>query len=180
MCGFNFALSPVEFSFIPVINPTGMQQGTRLNVFGQDPNRGYVHSHATRDVMSVEGHLIVNNLESIINTKPDCIISLHEDVDEDEFYLYSSEVNNKSLTAKILSAVAKIAKIKNGQVKEDSQTHSVVDGYVGNCCDGSIEDLLLHCGINRVVTTETPGLLSIENRIDINCEILSTVSCSPL
>ncbi len=39
-------------------------------------------------------------------------------------------------------------------------------------CDGSFEDFLFHSGVPRTACTETPGLLELDKRVEVNMHVL--------
>lgn len=73
-------LAEVNWLVCPVLNPTGLAAGSRVNAKGLDLNRDYLH-RVTPEV-SCHAAWIERN------TRPDLFLSLHEDWEAEGFYFY--------------------------------------------------------------------------------------------
>lgn len=163
--------SKVNLSVLPVVNPTGIRLGTRLNVYGQNPNCGFCH---TSDEPSVEGKILLQSLDKLLPLASDGFLSLHEDIDETRFYLYTFEhLESPGDFTKSLVQIERefFEPLPDGLLHEGGK---VVDGAIFNCCDGSFEDLLFHRGVPRTACTETPGKLDFYLRTAANAAIAET------
>jgi hypothetical protein len=161
-----------NLSFLPIVNPTGFKSCRRSNDWGENPNRGFIHSNPEQSTLSREGHILVEHLSSIKLLAKDGFISLHEDIEMEKFYIYTFE------NAEVPGAFSET--LRNEEQKY-FQAHSdgmlegglVSKGIIFRYCDGSFEDLLFHEGIPRTACTETPGLLHIDSRIEANAGIIT-------
>lgn len=163
----------INISIIPWVNPTGLVRSTRLNQYGEDPNRGFYKSIDLDFPISLEGDLLKKNLPEILQISKDGFLSLHEDVDEvSEFYLYTFDSYNHipELTVNI---------IKNGFIYLGNNNYITRDKGFGidkfihlNVYDTSFEDFLYKYGVEISICTETPGKKSLEFRACMNYEII--------
>jgi len=161
-----------NLSFLPLVNPTGMFINTRNNVYKQDPNRGYCHKMGN---LSKEGEILMNSSNKLVEASVDGFLSLHEDIDLKQFYLYSFEKASEpgdfskslALTAGKLCPV-----LPNSNLYGDN----VESGIILNECDGSFEDYLFHSGSVRTACTESPGALALDVRIKANIALIKAFS----
>jgi predicted deacylase len=153
-----------NISIIPIVNPTGLELRKRYNKWGQDPNRGFIHDF---DNISIEGEIIKNHLLNY-HKKFDAMISLHEDIDETKFYLYTFENQAKpgEFSYILRDAGAEFFAIKNDQFCEE--------GIIFNEHDGSFEDFMFHLGVHFTACTETPGKFDIDLRIKANIRLIKS------
>ena len=166
----------VNISFIPLVNPTGMELGSRNNKWEENPNRGFCHKTRNRNDVSQEGAILQENINLIINLAKDCFISLHEDPEFEHFYLYTYERDDAPgewslLLKNTLSTIFEPIPKK----MEKTDFDHMVNSTVFKCCDGSFEDHLFHLGIPLTATTETPGLLDLKKRIQANSTVIAAV-----
>jgi hypothetical protein len=163
----------VDLTFLPVVNPIGFNRGIRYNTWGEKNNCGFCHKI---DKPSKEGKILLKNIKDLTRFAKDGFLSLHEDVTEKNFYVYSYEdVNEPSRMAyELRDLEAKFFKpIKDGvKVNEETDPDAYAkDGIVHKLCDGSFEDSLMHKGI-RAMVTETPGKCRISRRIEATKAII--------
>ena len=160
----------INISFLPVVNPYGFSKRTRSNASGQDVNRGFCHAKIRESSVSAEGKILINCLPSLLNSSKDGFLSLHEDTEEERFYLYTFE---ESESPGIFSQTIKSAMLPhfepypNGKIEESV----IKDGIIFNHHDGSFEDFLFQEGVPYTVCTETPGLSSFDRRVSANTAI---------
>ena len=161
-------IAKVNISFLPLVNTTGFLKRTHLNDLGENPNRGFCHSgHPSR-----EGVTLFENISLIKELAKDGFLSLHEDSDMEEFYLYSYE--NSGLTSAIYDTCRRFFKPYTKGVIEGA---NINNGIAKSHHDGSFEDFLSHEGV-RAICTETPGRSRLDIRIKANIEIIKTF-CQP-
>jgi hypothetical protein len=153
-----------DICIIPIINPTGLELGIRYNKWDQDPNRGFVHDF---DKISIEGEIIKNYVLNHYK-KFDAMISLHEDIEETKFYLYTFENQEKpgEFSYILRNTGGEFFGIKNGQDCED--------GIIFMEHDGSFEDFMFHLGVPFTACTETPGECDIDLRIKANINLIKS------
>jgi predicted deacylase len=164
---------PINISFLPIVNPTGLNSNTRTNKYEEDPNRGFCHS--TLNSRSKEGDILFANIKRILELSSDGFLSLHEDSAAEEFYLYSFEEGKEPghFSKRLGHAVAGILTTDNNSVVADSPAKN---GIIFGDCDGSFEDFLFHAGVSRTACTETPGLLGFNTRVAANRILIDTLS----
>ena len=93
-----------SLSFLPLVNPTGFRVNRRYNLMGQNPNSGFCHDYGNSP--SIERDMLLRHFNMIINASRDAFVSLHEDIDEDRFYVYSFE--NSVTTGKFTKSLVSI------------------------------------------------------------------------
>jgi hypothetical protein len=69
---------------MPVISPSALQAGTRLNAYGHDTNRVFTRHSSDPEVQAA--------IQIIHGQHFALVLSFHEDPDQEAFYLYDSEV----------------------------------------------------------------------------------------
>jgi len=167
-------LQRINLSFIPLVNPTGFKKNQRLNDWGENPNSAFCHTLSGNAEVSKEGMILLNHVERLKQMARDGFISLHEDIDEKRFYLYTFEHSDSpsDFSEVLLQTASEFFEIKVDGVIE-SQT--ILNGLIFNACDGSFEDFLYHQGIPKTACTETPGQLDINRRINANANIINAI-----
>jgi len=165
-------ISRANLSFLPVVNPTGFRSGKRENYWGEDPNRGFCHTNSGRPEPSREGLILIKHLPMLRSLAKDGFLSLHEDVEQSQFYIYTFENANAPgpFSETLRSEEAKFFSPYPDGILEGGL---VRNGIIFRHCDGSFEDLLFHEGIHRTACTETPGLLDINKRVEVNVCIIT-------
>jgi predicted deacylase len=73
-----------DFLCMPVISPSALQAGTRLNAYGHDTNRVFTRHSSDPEVQAA--------IQIIHGQHFALVLSFHEDPDQEAFYLYDSEV----------------------------------------------------------------------------------------
>jgi hypothetical protein len=178
-------LKKANLTFLPVVNPIGFNRGTRYARKGQKTNGGFCFNvegcpkYKSKDKLAVEGELLMENIDIILEAAKDGVISLHEDVDTDKFYIYDfgTAVRPGSFSKAIRDEESKFFEmIDNGvKVNEEGDPDSyAINGIVHNHHDGSFEDFLSHKGVKHSLTTETPGLnIGIDKRVDAGVALIN-------
>jgi len=165
-------LQNVNLSFIPLVNPTGFKKGNRYNDWGENPNSGFCHTLSGKPETSLEGNILLKHIETLKQLAQDGLISLHEDSDQDKFYLYTFEMSDApgKFSEFLLQAGLQFFELCTDEMIEGSKANN---GIIFQSCDGSFEDFLFHEGIHRTATTETPGLSDIRKRVEANANIIN-------
>ncbi|MEI7480114.1 MAG: hypothetical protein WCJ59_00615 [bacterium] len=164
--------SHVSYRIYPCINPTSFDLRQRMDDDGVDLNS--LTKWSLRDKRYKEVQVF---FEDIKNWNMDIFVSLHEDVDLKEFYAYIFEEEPKVIYRKI------IERWRNdfGGILKDNKIYgdNVMDGLIINDHDDSFEDYLYTNKIAKIaLCTETPGLLSLEERIRMDVDNLRILSDS--
>jgi hypothetical protein len=176
----------IDISFLPVINPVGFNIGQRYNNKGQPSNGGFCHPEIG-DAPSEEGQILIANETNLKKLARDGYLDLHEDVTQDEYYVYTYEKGRTEpceFTKKIRDVEDRFFSRYgdgNGVVTDgtkvvlygQTEPATVKDGIVFNLCDGSYEDLRMHTGSAHSLATETPAKgVRISKRINANTAIM--------
>ncbi|MFA4827439.1 MAG: succinylglutamate desuccinylase/aspartoacylase family protein [Candidatus Shapirobacteria bacterium] len=168
----------INLAFLPLVNPTGFALKNRHNRWKQDSNRGFFHK---RNGLSKEGKILKKNEKLILETARDGFLSLHEDLEQKKFYVYSFE---KSKSPGKFSKVLMDAGKKYFGGHNNGKIINRYNGKVEEVClkgglcykkhDGSFEDWLFHKGIKKTACAETPGQEKLEKRIEANVDIIKS------
>jgi hypothetical protein len=148
-----------HLSYLPMLNPTGIRDGTRTNARGQDPNRGYFTG-----LVSEEGQQMIRHTDLLLHHSQHGLLSLHEDLDQGQFYLYTLEKQRSAFTGGMAQALPqpRFTGEVEGTWIENGLCHNVF------LPDGAFEDYLHLKGVARVVVTETPGKQPLKRRVQAN------------
>lgn len=166
-------INRANLSFLPLVNPTGFRFGIRVNYWGEDPNRGFCHTKSGRPEPSKEGLILMKHLSILRSLAKDGFLSLHEDVEQSQFYIYTFENANAPgpFSETLRSEEAKFFSPYPDGILEGGL---VRNGIIFRHCNSSFEDLLFHEGVHRTACTETPGLFDINKRVEVNARIIAT------
>jgi hypothetical protein len=167
-------LDDISLSFIPIVNPTGIQMGRRMNKWWQNPNRGFTEHKKKTEKPSKEGEILKDHIDKLKELASDGFLSVHEDNRMDKFYIYTFEHRDKpgKFTKKL-----KDTEEKHFDPKPDTdseKTGKVRESVVFKDHDGSFEDLMFKKGSEYTATTETPGKKDIYKRIEANADIIKS------
>ena len=163
-------LDACSLSLLPVINVTGFRNGTRLNAWGEDPNRGYVP--AAGDLPpSREGAVLLAHAARLQALASDGFLACHEDPELALAYVYTLERQD---TPGPFSMALRDACVQRFAVHPDGVVDGcpVRDGIVFNHYDSSLEAWMMHEGSLRAACTETPGQCAIDKRIEANADLI--------
>jgi len=182
----------IDLSFIPIINPVGFRKGTRYRVFGERNNQGFCHPEGANackagEKRSLEGDIIFDNKDALLQLAKDGYLSLHEDALIREYYVYTFDKRRRGPMARgLLTVLSNHFKkpldglTTNGITEENLNEYPgekgimVRNGWVNHnkLHDGSFEDFLFHENIPRVAVSETPGMYKLRRRIDAGVDVI--------
>jgi predicted deacylase len=170
---FDFSrLKDINLIFIPIANPTGFEFKNRKNYQNIDINR-----HFSDKRLVGENKIIYVYLKRY---KIYFFGALHEDLEEENFYMYCFEKKEEKIYREIVKLAKKYFSIKEGGVSvnnKDVEGHASKNGIISNITtnDGSIEYRLAHEGVLFSMCTETPGRKELAIRVRFNEEIIEKV-----
>ena len=164
-----------NYTFVPMVNPTGLVAGTRENADGIDLNRDYGLSPVSEETRS--------QLEWIGQRQFDLTLCLHEDYDGQGFYVYSHEdpSDPNDYAGLAIEAAAPFTGI---DPREEIDEMPARDGRMfppEDVMDRSRNDLpealrlLFHHGATVSITTETPSCQPIIGRIEAQCAAVQAI-----
>jgi hypothetical protein len=155
-------LSRVQLTLLPLINVTGFRAGTRFNMHGQNPNRGYLSLPGENP--SNEGRLLLDHGDLLLEAARDGLLTCHEDVLLSHGYIYACE---RAATPGEFSQTLLAANAAHFPVHPDGAVDDcpISGGIVFNHYDSSFESWLMELGAARAACVETPGQHPIERRI---------------
>lgn len=166
---------------VPLINPTGFKKRTRKDANGKDLNRWFFDK--TRKGEPKECR-ILKNFTRKIKRPYELLVSLHEDPDRKEFYLYSTGFSQESaIIRKIFNCVKKSGVIlytgMDTTDPRDLTKNFVENGYASvewNDPAPTFEEYLSRRRkVKKVITLEIPGKLLLDKKINLVIEILERV-----
>ena len=164
-----------NYTLFPMINPSGLEAGTRENIKGIDLNRDYGSSPKSHETGS--------QIKWIGNRQYGLTLCLHEDYDGEGFYLYAhaKEGDATDYAGLALGAAEPFTGI-DGRTEIDEMPAK--DGHMyppEDVMDMARVDLpealylLFNQGAEVSVTTETPSCQPITSRIDAQCAAVETL-----
>jgi len=165
-------LDKISVSFLPMVNPTGARRHNPCNIWQGSPNRGFVPRYpSTQQRPTIEGQLLLKNLKLLLFLAKDGFHTLHEDYEQNRFYLYSNE--DRDTPGEFTKYMIGVGKsmcdlVPNGKY----ETGMVQDGVIFNLCDGSFETLLCDHDIPRIICTETPSKLDFPFRVNMSTALI--------
>lgn len=171
-------MQAVNHAFLPLVNPTGFANRTRLNVYGENPNRGFVavppqaEAHATGNnrLPSLEGRVLMENFDRLLELARDGFVTQHEDWRlKDGFVFVNQRREMPSPFAETLrDTIAEFFSMVPDGGTEFLENVPVENGIWHNDEDSSFECLMHYRGPARVATTETPGQAKASRRVACN------------
>lgn len=164
------ALDACSLSLLPVVNVTGFRNGTRLNAWGEDPNRGYLHADGASGP-SREGAAILAHAADVLALASDGFLACHEDPALACAYVYSLE---RRQSPGPFSIALREVLARRFPIHPDGLVDGcpVRDGIVFNHHDSSLEAWFMRNGSARAACTETPGQCAIDERIEANAGLI--------
>jgi hypothetical protein len=164
-----------NFTLFPLINPQGLEAGTRENVAGIDLNRDYGSEPVAYETRS--------QLEWIGECQYDVTLCLHEDYDGEGFYVYAHSLDKAGPdygdlaieAARPFTGVDGRTEIDEMPAK-NGRMFPPIDVVDRNRKDlPEALRLLFSHGAKVSVTTETPSCQPITNRIQAQSAVVQTV-----
>ncbi|QIR13864.1 M14 family metallopeptidase [Shewanella aestuarii] len=165
----------VNLSILPLVNPSGFSIGNRLNMFLQNPNRGFVYQSGhiqPNQHTSAEGHILQLAQTTLLQASQHGLLTCHEDVLLSNCYLYSLEsaTSPSELSYQLRDALGKYFPIAlNGEIDDCP----VKDGIIFNHFDSSFESGLFQSGSQIAICTETPGQQPFDQRVLANRDAIT-------
>ncbi len=145
----------------PVANPTGFDQGTRRNEWKKDLNRHFDDKNLVGEKRLIY-HFLKQYHLSIFHT-------LHEDMNEEKFYMYIYCEGFHPIAQSILKKAKKFFAIqKRKQVCGDPNEN----GIIYNRADGSLEERIYKEQKPIVISTETPLKQVLKKRVKLNVQLI--------
>lgn len=158
------------YRIYPMINPTSFDLRQRCDEDHHDLNT------LTKATLKSKNFVEVKDFyQDIKGKKFDFFLDMHEDIDENRFYMYPFEKKKEKIYRDMIKSVSKHHRIWKAKsiygAKSDGQ------GLILNAHDRSFEDRLFRDRIAALsVCTETPGKLSLESRVHINLNNIKLIS----
>jgi hypothetical protein len=160
-----------NYTIFPLINPTGLQAGTRENRDGIDLNRDYGSSPASKEIRS--------QVDWLGKRKFALTMCLHEDYDGNGFYVYahSKDKDGPDYAGLAISAAHPFT---GTDTRTEIDEMPAKDGRMFppmDVMDRNREDLpealrlLFHHSAHVSITTETPSGHNITSRIAAQCAV---------
>jgi len=139
-------------SFLPAVNPTGLDVGIRYNRWNETTNGGFCEGNLSR-----EGQILIANLDLLKECARDGFLTLHEDDENKIAYAYAFN-DSAGLAREMLESVTPFFSIGDGEdvVTSRNETLKILNGVIANYHDGSFEDLL-SSSIPISICTEVPA-----------------------
>jgi succinylglutamate desuccinylase len=163
-------LEHLNLSLLPLVNPSGFSNGQRFNLFGENPNRGFLleqQQPKSNQYTSVEGKLLLQHADLLAKLSRDGVLTCHEDVLLSATYLYSFESNCSpgTFSFSLRDALAQyFALAQDGDIDDCP----VRNGVIFNHFDSSFESFLVKLGAKFGACTETPGQQNFDQRVLAN------------
>ena len=162
----------------PVLNPTGLEAGTRENARGIDQNRDYCVCEAEE----VCSHIAWLNRQRI----PGLCLSLHEDWESSGFYFYEINTSGQeSAHQRILEAAAPFFAPEPSNMIDDHEV--TAPGWIYHSEQPDIPEgwpeaiFLAKRGCPLSLTFETPSSMALEDRMGCHQAVVrEAVSCCQL
>lgn len=159
-----------EFIFVPVVSPSANSMKQRANAEGIDINRSFLEDSKNGEVLA--------NQEIVRSHHFNLLVSFHEDVEFDGFYMYDScypEYREDILSFCDYLAQENI-KLFSGRDDPDDPIHNklVVNGHVlwgieyDKPLNGTFDDWAIKNKIvERLLMPETPTIFSVEDKTKV-------------
>jgi succinylglutamate desuccinylase len=173
-------LKAVNHSFLPLVNPTGFAAASRLNIYGENPNRGFIIERPEIEAAttgnnrypSKEGEILMQHFMRLLHLAREGFITQHEEPDSTEGFVFVNEdkAQPSPFGQALLDAMGRHFDLLDAEIEgKDS-----IKGLIHNDRDGSFEGLLMFWGIPRISTLETPGLQPANIRIAAQRDLTET------
>lgn len=169
-----------SFAVIPMLSPSGFELQSRLNLWDEDPNRGFPVSGVPASALeqgrpSLEGRVLSQNIEIVACWARKVVLALHEDSDQDAFYLYAFNAGESAIpyATRLRDTGRKLFGVVSDS--DDFEGSKVRDGIILNhILHGALDELLYKKFGVPVVVTETPGQRRLCERAEGTVQLLKT------
>ena len=163
----------LRYEIYPVTNPAGFDLRRRENAFGRDVNNISPQTMANEEF--AEAKILAADIK---NKKLAVFLSLHEDIDQRAFYAYVYERAPQAVYRELITQTARFCPILTRKLIHGAKTDGA--GLVINSVyDKAFHDFFHYRGQTAIsITTETPGLLPLAKRIQINLNSIKLLSQS--
>ncbi|MFQ6370724.1 M14 family metallocarboxypeptidase [Shewanella sp. YIC-542] len=164
--------SQLNLTLLPLVNATGFSKGHRFNMYGENPNRGYLPVADPSIGPSVEGKLLLAHGQILQGASRDGILTCHEDVLLQHTYVYTFEPRQQpgAFSEGLLSALTHYLPVAEASRIDDCP---VQDGIIFNHFDSSFEAWLVRNGARNGACSETPGQANFDQRILANSAVMT-------
>lgn len=184
-------MSQLNVGIVPVTNPDGFDRGIRYNRLRQEDN--WALRFWPDGEPSLEGQVLLANLEKIGQYATTCFLDMHEDDGADGFYMYAfahggqiepwhSMVLDVGLEHFPIQPDGPIPSTLEDEEEEDEgsiptqqrpETNAIIsNGIIWADYDGSFDELFHKRGAFMSAVTETPAREELKLRMDCNEKIL--------
>ena len=161
----------LRYEIYPLVNPAGFDLRCRENAFGRDVNNISPQTMANEEF--AEAKILAADIK---NKKLAVFLSLHEDNDMRAFYAYVYERTPQTIYRQVIAQTAKICPIFTSKLIHGAKA----DGHgliIHSAYDKAFHDFFHYRGQTAIsITTETPGLLPLAKRIQINLNNIKLLS----
>lgn len=160
----------IRYFIYPMVNPTSFDLRSRTDDDNVDLN-----TVDKRSLISPKYVEVQRVIKDIGEKDFDIFMSLHEDVGEKRFYAYVFQDHKNNPAYKyLIQNMSEYAEIVKGQIYKDRTNGN---GLIINHHDHSFEDYLwTHKKAKLSLCTETPGLLNLNKRIEMNLANIAVLS----
>jgi len=163
----------LRYEIYPLVNPAGFDLRRRENAFGRDVNN--ISPPTLANPEFAESQIMAR----AFGRKHYAVyLSMHEDIDYHDFYAYANEREAHPIYREVIKQTAKICPI----LKQKKIHGALSDGeglIINSPHDKAFHDYLHYRGQAELsLTTETPGLLPLAKRIQINLNNIKLLSHS--
>jgi hypothetical protein len=159
-----------EFIFVPEVSPSAVSLQTRKSARGLDLNRSFFENSQDSEVLA--------NMQLVLPHKFDLLVSFHEDIEFNGFYMYDSGYaqHRETILSFCKNVKASGIQLFTGVDDKTDPVHgyTVVNGHVlwgiewNKPLNGTFDDWAIKNGIiKRLIMPEIPTSLSTEKKEQI-------------
>jgi hypothetical protein len=172
-------LKRCNISFLPCVNPTGLQNNKRENSLGEDTNRGFFPDKGRSK--STEGNYLLQNKGTLKHLSEDAFMSMHESNKNTKFYISSIRSPNENcydIEKLLVTNGSKYIEVMNNQIiKRDGQDILINGGITNTAVEDTFENYLSKSEVPYSFCTETPTKVDFYKRVWLNMELIKTLIC---
>ncbi|MFH0892248.1 MAG: succinylglutamate desuccinylase/aspartoacylase family protein [Candidatus Falkowbacteria bacterium] len=164
----------IAYYIYPILNPTSFDLDRRMDDDNRDLNCLNRRTLKSRNYREIQA--FYNDIKKL---RFDALISMHEDLDETNFYAYVFEKEKNPVYRQIVRSASRFTGVETKKMIYQSPSDG--HGLVINVHDQAIEDRFFCMKQAKTsLTSETPGKLDISLRIKINSENIKIINRSIL